>query len=67
MKPGLNLMIVHPANNNPEMQSISRNHPDFGAEWRQQDLDYVTSDAFREMIKTHHIHLVTWKAIQSAM
>jgi hypothetical protein len=67
MQPGLNLMIVHPAKDNPEMQSIAGNHPDFGAEWRQKDLDLITSDAFREMIKANHIHPVTSKAIQSVM
>jgi hypothetical protein len=67
MRPGLNLMIVHLAHENAEMQSISRNHPDHGAAWRQKDLDFVTSDTFRNMIQSHQIELVTWKQVTSAL
>jgi predicted glycoside hydrolase/deacetylase ChbG (UPF0249 family) len=67
MEPGLNLMIVHVAYDNAEMQAVTINHADFGATWRQKDLDFVTGNAFREMLKEHHVRLVTWKEIKAIM
>jgi len=67
MQPGLNLMIVHLAHDNAEMQSIAIDHPEFGSAWRQKDLDFVSSHAFRKMIEKHQIHLIGWKEIKSVM
>lgn len=67
MKPGLNQLIVHLAHDNDEMKAISVDHPDFGSAWRQRDLDFVTSDAFRNMLKSHGIRLIGWKQIQGIM
>lgn len=67
MKPGLNQLIVHLAHDNEEMQAITFDHPDFGAAWRQRDLDFVSGDAFRDMLKRYDIQLVTWKQIQEVM
>jgi hypothetical protein len=67
MQPGLNLMIVHLALDNSEMQAVAKNHPDYGAAWRQNDLELVTSEAFREMLTRHQIQLVTWKQIKEVM
>ena len=67
MQPGLNQMIVHLAHDNAEMRAVTINHPDYGAVWRQNDLDFVTGDAFRKMIRERQIHLITWKDIKSVM
>lgn len=67
MKPGLNQLIVHLAHDNDEMKAITVDHPDFGSAWRQRDLDFVSSDAFRNMLKIHGIRLVGWKQIQGIM
>ncbi len=67
LKPGLNQMIVHLAIDNAEMQAVSVNHPAFGSSWRQKDLDFVTSQEFKEMLKANDIQLVTWRAIQEVM
>ena len=63
MKPGLNEIIVHLAKNTDETQAIMINHPDFGAEWRQHDLDFVLSSEFKKALKDHDIKLVTWRQI----
>lgn len=60
---GLNLVIVHLAHDNAEMQAITVNHPAFGATWREKDLNYVQSQTFRDLLEKHHIQLVTWKEI----
>lgn len=64
LKPGLSEVIVHLAYDDAEMKSMTKDHPDWGAAWRQRDLDFFTSDAFRELIKTHKIKLVTWRELR---
>jgi len=61
--PGLNVMIVHLAYDNAEMQAVAINHPAFGATWREKDLNYVQSQTFHDLLKEKEIQLVTWKEI----
>ena len=63
VKPGLNVMIVHLAYDNAEMQAVAINHPAFGATWREKDLNYVQSQTFHNLLKEKEIQLVTWKEI----
>lgn len=63
MQPGLNEIIVHLAYDNNETQAVMINHSDFGAEWRQHDLDFVLSKNFKKALKDHDIKLVTWRQI----
>lgn len=63
MQPGLNEIIVHLAYDNDETRAIMVNHPDFGAEWRQHDLDFVLSPEFKKALADHNIKLVTWRQI----
>ena len=65
--PGLNVMIVHVAHDNAEMQAISVNHPAFGSAWRARDLEYLLSQEFSELLKEQNIQLVTWKEIKEVM
>ena len=63
VSPGLNVMIVHLAHDNAEMQAVAINHPAFGATWREKDLNYVQSQTFHDLLKDNEIQLVTWKEI----
>ena len=67
MGPGLNQLIVHVAIDNAEMQSVAINHPAFGSTWRQNDLDLISSNEFRELLKKNEIQLVGWKEIKEVM
>lgn len=64
LKSGFNLLLVHPAYDGQEMQGITINHPNFGAHWRQQDLEYCTSLKTKEKLATHNIRLITWQEIK---
>lgn len=66
-KPGLNVMIVHVANDNAEMQAIAVNHPAFGSAWRARDLEYLLGQEFSEHLKEQNIQLVGWKEIKALM
>jgi predicted glycoside hydrolase/deacetylase ChbG (UPF0249 family) len=67
LKPGLTEIIVHLASDDAEMKAVCIDHPDFGAAWRQRDFDYVTSDAFKKLLKEKGIYVVKWKDIQGVM
>lgn len=67
LKPGLNEIIVHLAYDNSEMQAVAIDHPAYGSAWRQRDYDYVTSDAFKQLLKEKNVHLVKWKDVQNLL
>lgn len=67
MKPGLNELIVHLSLDNDEMKGIASGHDDYGSIWRQNDLNYVSSEEFKETLKKNHITLITWKQIKEVM
>jgi predicted glycoside hydrolase/deacetylase ChbG (UPF0249 family) len=64
--PGLNVLIVHLAHDNAEMQAITVNHPAFGSTWREKDLNYLQSQTYRDLLEKNHIQLVTWKEVGAA-
>jgi hypothetical protein len=63
LRPGVTQLIVHLAYDDEEMRAVTLGHPDWGAAWRQRDFDFVTSDAFRRLLKEHDVKLVTWREI----
>jgi chitin disaccharide deacetylase len=65
--PGLNEIVVHLSIDDEEMQGIARDHEDYGSAWRQKDLDLVTSEEFKKLLRDNHIQLVTWRQVQKAM
>lgn len=67
LKPGLSVILVHPAYNNAEMQAITVNHPYWAADWRQQDFDFFTSDRCRGLLQTNQIQLITWREIRDKL
>lgn len=64
LKPNLNMIIIHPAYDDPEMRSITKNHPNFGAAWRQIDLDFFTSSHCRELLENAGVQMISWKEIR---
>jgi len=63
LKPGVTELIIHVAYDDAEMQAVTVDHPDYGAAWRQRDLDFVTSDHFRALLKKHDVKIVTWREL----
>ncbi|MDX2304330.1 MAG: polysaccharide deacetylase family protein [Microscillaceae bacterium] len=63
LSPGVNLMIIHAAYDDAEMQAITVDHPHWGATWRQQDFDFFSSEACKKILKEQNIQLITWKEI----
>ena len=67
VKPGINELIVHLGKDNPELQEVMINHPEYGATWRQEDLNVLMSDTFRVKLKEEDIHVISWKMIRDAL
>ena len=65
LAPGLNLILIHPAFDEHEMQGVTINHPNFGSNWRQQDFDFFTSEKTKATLQKHNIQLVTWGDIKT--
>ncbi len=63
LQPGVTEIIIHAALDDAEMRAVTIDHPDYGAAWRQRDLDFFTSEAFKQLLKQHHIELITWREI----
>ncbi len=64
LKPGLSVLLIHTALDNEEMKAVTIDHPEWGAAWRQADLDYFTSTACENLLEKENIQLVTWREIR---
>lgn len=58
---GLSLILIHPALQSGEMEAIAIDHPNFGAEWREEDATYFNSSHCKKIIKENDIQLIGWK------
>ncbi|MGB9122653.1 MAG: polysaccharide deacetylase family protein [Candidatus Angelobacter sp.] len=67
MKPGLNVLLVHPGFDDNELRAITGGCLPYGAAWRQRDFEMVTSAAFRSALGENKIQLVNWRTIKSAL
>ena len=61
--PGVTEFLIHPGWNDGELRAFSQNSSNWGAEWRQRDFDFFTSDEFRYLLARHELRLVTWREI----
>jgi len=63
LEPGVTEVVIHLAYDDTEMQGATVDHPNWGAAWRQRDLEFFTSDAFRQLLRDEKIKLITWREI----
>ncbi|MEP7110249.1 MAG: polysaccharide deacetylase family protein [Ferruginibacter sp.] len=67
LQPGLSCILLHAAYDNPEMQAITIDHPDYGAAWRQADFNFFTSPECRNLLQEQKIKVITWKEIRDKL
>lgn len=67
LEPGLNVILLHPGFDNDEMQAATTDHINYGADWRQKDFDFFSSDLSKELISDNDIQLITWKEIKEKL
>ncbi|HEU4435627.1 MAG TPA: polysaccharide deacetylase family protein [Pyrinomonadaceae bacterium] len=63
LEPGVTEVVIHLAYDDAEMRGATADHPNWGAAWRQRDLEFFTSDAFRELLRDEKIKLITWREL----
>ncbi|MEQ9230604.1 MAG: hypothetical protein RIF46_07960, partial [Cyclobacteriaceae bacterium] len=64
IKPGLNCLLLHAAFDDTEMNAVTKDHPDWGAAWRQADFDFFSSEKCKKLLEENAIQLVTWREIR---
>lgn len=67
LPPGVYLLSVHLGTNDEELQAMTWDHPNWGAQWRQNDLDVVSSAEFQKFLKDKSFILVGWKELKKAI
>lgn len=63
---GVYQLVLHLAYDDDEMRGATWDHPDWGAAWRQRDLNMVKSEEFRKFLEEQGFVLVTWKDLAQA-
>jgi predicted glycoside hydrolase/deacetylase ChbG (UPF0249 family) len=67
LPPGSYQLIVHLAYDDEEMRGATFDHPNWGAQWRQNDFDLVGSPEFQKFLKDQNFILVGWKDLAKAL
>jgi hypothetical protein len=67
LPPGVYQLIVHLAYDDDEMRGATADHPDWGAAWRQNDLDLVRNAEFRRFLSDQEFVLVNWRQLAGAL
>ena len=67
LKAGLNILIIHTAYDDKEMQAVTVDHPDYGAAWRQADYNFFTSANCKKIIRDKKIRIITWREIRDKL
>ena len=60
-------LTVHLAFDDDEMRGATHDHPNWGAAWRQRDVDLIRSDDFREFLAAEDFKLVSWRDLGRAL
>ena len=60
-------LIVHLGYDDDEMRGATYNHPDYGAAWRQADLETMRSPEFRKFLQDQGFILTTWHDLAKAL
>ena len=67
LQPGVTEIFVHLALDDAETQAVTVNHPNWGAAWRQREVDAISSLAFRKALEDNHIILIGWRDIKKLL
>jgi predicted glycoside hydrolase/deacetylase ChbG (UPF0249 family) len=67
LQPGVTEIFVHLAHDDAETQAVTVNHPEWGAAWRQREVEAVSSPAFRKALEDNHIILIGWRDIKKLL
>ncbi|HUP21949.1 MAG TPA: polysaccharide deacetylase family protein [Thermoanaerobaculia bacterium] len=66
LPPGVYQLILHLGYDDEEMRGATWDHPDWGAAWRQSDLDLVQGEPFRTFLREQGFVLIDWRELARA-
>jgi hypothetical protein len=61
--PGVTEIVMHLGVADAELRAGTAERATWGAEWRQRDLDFFTSERFRRLLAQNDLKLVTWREV----
>jgi predicted glycoside hydrolase/deacetylase ChbG (UPF0249 family) len=64
--PGVTAIVMHLGLADAELRAGTAERPSWGAEWRQRDFDFFTSERFRRLVAENDLKLVTWRQLAAA-
>src|SRR5580704_4788750 len=64
LQPGVTEIFVHLAHDDAETQAVTVDHPEWGAAWRQREVEAMSSQPFRKALEDNHIVLIGWRDIK---
>jgi len=67
LPPGTYELIIHLAYADDEMSAATYDHPDWGAQWRQNDFDTMKNPEFQKFLKDQGFILVSWRELAKAL
>jgi predicted glycoside hydrolase/deacetylase ChbG (UPF0249 family) len=67
LPPGVYMLSVHLGFNDEELQAMTVDHPNWGAQWRQNDYDVISSPEFQKFLKVQGFTLIGWKELKKTM
>jgi len=67
LPPGVYQLCVHLGYDDDELEAVTNKEHDWGAEWRQNDLDVVSNPEFQKFLKDKGFILVGWKELEKAI
>jgi len=67
LQPGVTEFVIHLAYADSEMKAATRERETWGADWRQRDFDFFTSEEFQKLLRDNDIHLIGWRDIDRTM
>jgi hypothetical protein len=63
LQPGVTEFVIHPGVDDEELRAATRERATWGAQWRQRDYDFFSSEEFRQALQRENIKLITWREV----
>jgi len=67
LQPGVTEIFVRLAHDDAETQAVTEDHPEWGAAWRQREVEAVSSPLFRQALEENQIILIGWRDIKKLL
>lgn len=68
LQPGtITVVYVHLGYDDAEMRAATLGHEGWGAAWRQRDVDFFMSPAFKQILTRNGVRLTTWKELSKLL